>query len=124
MNLLAQNPHPIGSPINGIGPLGGTQATNNAFDTFNNILTLAVGIMTVIAAIWFLFILITGAIGIMTAGGDKGKIEENRQKLFTGIIGLVIIISALFIANLVGTVLGINILNPGGILQSIAGTIP
>lgn len=124
MRLIAQTTTNIGNPINGIGPLGGTTATNNAFDTFNNILTLAVGIITVIAAIWFLFILITGAIGIMSAGGDKGKIEANRQKLFTGIIGLVIIISALFIADLVGTILGINILNPGGILQSIAGTIP
>jgi len=124
MNLLAQNPHNIGSPINGIGPLGGPTATNNAFDTFNNVLTLAVGVITVIASIWFLFILITGALGVMSAGGDKGKIEENRQKLFTGIIGLIIIISALFIANIVGTVIGINILNPGGILESISGTIP
>jgi hypothetical protein len=116
---LAQAQTNLGQPVTGIGPLGQLPQIQDAFNQFNNILTLAVGVITVIAAIWFLFVLITGAIGIMTAGGNKGAIEENRQKIFTGIIGLIIIIAALFIADIVGTIFGINILNPGGILQTL-----
>jgi len=76
--------------------------------------------MTIIASIWFIFLFITGAIGIMTAGGDKNSLETSKKRLTNGFIGLVIIIAAIFIIRTVGFVLGVDyLLNPGGFIRSV-----
>ena len=76
--------------------------------------------MTIIAIIWFAFVLITGAIGMMGAGGDKQAMESARKRITSGLIGLVVVIAAIFILDLVGTLFGIpNILNLGELFGQI-----
>ena len=56
----------------------------------------------------------------MTAGGDKQKLETARSKITTAMIGLVIVIAAVFIIDFVGSLFGIdNILNPGELLDKL-----
>jgi len=64
--------------------------------------------MTIIAVIWAIFTLITGAIGIISSGGDKQALENARKKITTGLIGLAIVLVALFIIEIVGYLLGLN----------------
>ncbi|MCJ7805263.1 hypothetical protein MUP46_01325 [Patescibacteria group bacterium] len=102
----------------GFGPLG--NPGNNAVGVFSKFLTSAIGLMTIIAIIWFVFVLITGAIGMISAGGDKQALEGARKKISTGLIGLVIVITAIFIVDLVGTLIGIpNILNISQLFNQI-----
>lgn len=120
-NLLAVSV-PIGNPLKGIGPLGleGKDANTSTL-TFQTILSNIIGIITIIGIIWFVILVITGAIGIMTAGGDKQAIESARKKLTSGLIGLVVLIAALFIIDLVGTFLGIpGILGLSGLINQIS----
>ncbi len=88
---------------------------------FSNFLSGAIGLMTVIASIWFVFNFLIGAIGIITAGGDKAKVESARNKITTGIIGIVVVIAAIFIIQLLGSLFGLEdiILNPTELLNRI-----
>ena len=76
-----------------------------------------------IAAIWFTFSLVTGAISIISSGGDKAKVAEARARIVTALIGLVVIIAAIFIVELIGTLIGFDlILNPGEFIQALPDT--
>jgi len=76
--------------------------------------------MTFIAFIWFIFILILGAIGIMTAGGDKQALESSRKQIVNGFIGLTIVFASLFIVSFISKVLGIDdLFNIGEIINLI-----
>ena len=123
MNHLAQSQTNIGD-LRGLGPLGLESNTpGQAPAIFNQIISVTVGLMTVVAALWFIFLVISGGYTWMTAGGDKGAIENARDKIFHGVIGLVIVIVAVFLADLVGRLLGIPnyILNPGQFILDFGG---
>jgi len=108
----------------GFGKLGlqGDSAASNADTTFKNFLSSVIGIMTIVAIIWFVFLFITGAIAYMSSGGDKAAIESARKKIVNGIIGLVLVIIAIFVVRLIGYLLGVpDILNFTLLFSQIAG---
>jgi hypothetical protein len=77
--------------------------------------------MTIIAAIWFTFTFIIGAIGIIASGGDKTALEGARKKIASGLIGLVIVVAAIFIIELIGWLIGFDlILNPAEFLNQFS----
>ena len=87
---------------------------------FNTFISGAIGVMTVIAAIWFLFVLITGAISMISSGGDKTAMANAQKRITNGLIGLVVVIASVFIIELIGKIFGFNlILNPGDFIQSL-----
>lgn len=119
MNYLAQTEIRTPGIINGIGNLGTPEG--EAGSLFNNVIQSAVGLITVVAFIYFLFQLLSGALAYISAGGDKGKVEDARAKITTGIIGLVIVIAAIFIVDLIGFLLGIeSILDPGSLIEGLS----
>ncbi len=95
----------------GPGPLADPKGSTG-IEIFSNFISSIIGLMTIIAIIWFVFTFITGAIGIISSGGDKNSMESAKKKITTGIIGLVVVIAAIFIIKLIGFLLGItDILN-------------
>ena len=90
----------------GTGPLANPSGTG--IETFSNFISSVIGLMTIIAIIWFIFSFITGAIGIVASGGDKNALESAKKKITTGIIGLVVVIAAIFVIQLLGFLLGIS----------------
>jgi len=115
MNKIAKGNIPIG-PLEGPGKWGIVSAP---FSTFNNIISTIISIMTVVAAIWFIFVLISGAIGWISAGGDKASLETAKKKITNGIVGIVVVVAAVFLADILGELIGLDILNPGNILKSL-----
>lgn len=116
-NLLAQVTIAPNGGFKGIGT--GTLANPGAFAAnpetlFAKVISSAIGLISIIGIIWFVFILILGAIGIMSAGGDKQALESAKKKISTGLIGLVVVIVGLFILDLIGFLLGFGL---GGILD-------
>ncbi|PIZ46868.1 hypothetical protein COY29_05905, partial [Candidatus Woesebacteria bacterium CG_4_10_14_0_2_um_filter_39_14] len=96
----------------GFGPLGNVTSSIEAIKTLSKFISSTIGIMTIVAILWFIFVLVTGAIGIINAGGDKAALETAKKKITTGLIGLVIVIATIFIVSLVGRLIGIpDILN-------------
>ncbi len=104
----------------GFGKLGlEDQDPSGALGIFSGFISTTIGLMTIVAIIWFAFILITGAIGMMGAGGDKQAMESARKRIANGLVGLVIVIAAIFILDLVGFIFDIPALNLGELFGRI-----
>ena len=104
--------------LKGFGPLGNPEGSG--INLFSRFISTTIGLMTIVAIIWLAFVLISGALGVMGAGGDKQAMESARKRITSGLIGLVVVIAALFILDLVGTIFGIpNILNIGELFEQI-----
>ena len=107
--------------LRGFGNIGlvDKEATD-APGIFNQFFSGFIGLLTIIAFLWFIINFFVGAFEIMTSGGDKGKLEGARRRLMTGIIGIVVVIAAIFIVQLIGSIIGIpDILKPTNILPRI-----
>jgi hypothetical protein len=66
-------------------------------ETIAQIIRVALGFLGVIAVV----IILLGGFKWMTAGGNDDKVKDAKKLIFSGIIGLVIIISAFAIASFV-----------------------
>ncbi len=110
--LLAQTPMDLGT-FKGLGPLGEPIATeaDPGASAFTNFISTAIGVMTIVAFIWFIIQLFIGAIGWLASGGDKAKLQEAQKKITTSVIGLTIVISAIFLIKIIGSIFGIDFLN-------------
>lgn len=110
MKLAALQLAPDGG-FRGFGALGLEGESGSAAPSvFNKIISTTIGVMTVVAGVWFIITFITGAIQYLSSGGDKGKIESARTKIVTGVIGITIVVAGIFIAELIGRFIGINLL--------------
>lgn len=126
-NLIAQSSIPLAPPggFKGFGSLGLENIEASQADiVFTKFLSSTIGLMSIIAVIWFIFLLITGSYGYMTAGGDKAKIEKAQKTIINGVVGLAITVFAIFIVKFIGSLLGIDfILNITSMLGVITGNI-
>ena len=66
-------------------------------DTISRIINVALGLLGIVAVV----IILAGGFKWMTAGGNEEKVTEARKLIFSGIIGLAIILSAYAIARFV-----------------------
>jgi hypothetical protein len=73
-----------------------------------------VGVALSVAALAAFIFLVFGGIQWITAGGDKGKIEEARNRITNAIIGLAIVAASWAIFLLVDNFFGIGITGNGG----------
>lgn len=119
MNKLAQIP---AGELRGLGPLGlkDDPTGTSAGIRFSSFITTLIGVMTVIAIIWFIIQFMIGAVGILGSSGDKGKMAEARGKITSAVIGLVVVVAGVFFIGLVGEVLGLpSILNLPGYITCL-----
>lgn len=110
-----------GGGFQGIGKLGlvGADASQSG-DVFAGIISSTIGIITIVAVIWFTIQLLLGAVGMISSGGDKTKNEQARAKITSALTGLIVVIAGVFITNLVGTLLGFpNILDIGSLILGL-----
>lgn len=100
--LAAGITNPVLPPIIG---QGGNAAGGPALGL---IITNLISGMFIIAFVVAFIYLLTGALGWITSGGDKGNLESARNKIIHAIVGLIVVATAFAIMNLVGAFLGIN----------------
>lgn len=86
--------------------------------TLAGILSVIIGTLTVVAAIWFLFKIISGGIAILSSGGDKGKLADARSSITTGLVGLFIVIFAVIFVGFIGSLIGIDFLDIGKLITN------
>lgn len=101
-----------GTGFQGFGALGlvGKSGPDAAI-VFQNVISITIGVITVVATIWFMVQLLTGALSIIGSGGDKNKVEQAKTKISSALVGLVVVIAGIFIVDLVGSLFGFSILN-------------
>ena len=100
------------------GP-GSFQKSYMAFGGLEIIVSRLIGAITAVAGLAFLVYFILGGINWITAAGDQAKVDKAKKQLTDAAIGLVVVVVTYFVVGIVGTVLGIDILNPAAILQGI-----
>lgn len=71
-------------------------------DSINSIIQLILSFLGILAVI----IILWGGFIWMTAAGDETKVEKAKKLIISGIVGIVIILSAYIIANFVITQVG------------------
>jgi hypothetical protein len=106
----------LGNINNDVGSLGTAQS---AGDRIAQVLSGVVGFMTIAGAIWFLFQILTAGLGWISAGGDKNKLTEARERLTNAFIGLTVVVAAWAILALAGVFFGVPFTNPGAILEKV-----
>lgn len=119
--IVADIPLSPNSGFGGFGKLGleGSSA-ENAPSIFNSFISGVIGVLTIVAGLWFIFVFISGAISMISSGGDKGALESARKRIFNALIGLAVVVASIFLIELVGKILGINlILNPAQFVESV-----
>ena len=124
INLLTQ-----AKPLSGNSGIGGlsrfdpnTTNYSEAPGKISSLISIAIGGITLFAGLAFLFYFIIGALGWLTSGGDKQKLDNSRDRITTAAIGLVLVIAAYAIVGLVGSIFGLDILNLGAMFSSISTT--
>lgn len=122
MKLAAGEPINLfeGEGLRGFGPLGlEGKGIGDAPTLFASFISSAIGLMTIIAIIWFVFIFMLGAIGIITSGGDKNSNESARKKITSGVIGLVVTIFGILIVRFIGKLFGLDLLDFGEMFNAL-----
>lgn len=79
--------------------------------TAPGIISGAIGLVLVLVAVVFFFILVIGGLKWVTSGGDEKKVGAARAQITNALIGLAIVFGAWAIMSLIGTVFGIKILD-------------
>ncbi len=122
--MLNKTPFAIAIPIAPTGGLVGPGPTvpttsTGIGESLAHIVSVVIGLFTLVAGLWFLFQLILGGYSYMSAGGNKEKAQAASQKITQALTGLVIVILAIFVVNLLGYILNIDFLNIGEAIQNL-----
>lgn len=93
--------------------------TTGALSTLELIVSSILGLATVVGGLLFIYTFIQGALSWVTAGGDSGKITKARDQMIQGVIGLIILVAAYAVIGMIGTIVGITILNPAQMINNV-----
>ena len=89
-------------PKGQFGPLGDLQ--------FATIVQGLIGLILIVAALAFFFMLVWGGIRWIASGGDKANTENARNQITAALVGLVIVFAAWAIIQLIETFFSIDLL--------------
>lgn len=109
----------------GLGPIAealcGVSKGNEAEvgSRLDSLISAVIGVLTIVGALWFLFQIILAGYDWINAGGDKTRTEAAWHKITNASIGLTVVVAAWVIVGLFGKIIGVEILNPGKIIQTI-----
>lgn len=76
-----------------------------------DILSNAIGFLTIISGIFFMLYFIIGGLSWVMSGGKPDKVQKAQDTMTSAAIGLIIVAASYTIIFVVGKVLGIDILN-------------
>lgn len=103
-------------PISGPGINPGTNGTL----ALEKIVSQVIGIMTIVAVIYFAIQIIIAGYNFISSEGDEKKMEMARKTLTNGILGVVVVVVAVGLVSLIATLAGIpNILNLDTMLSNM-----
>jgi hypothetical protein len=99
----------------------GIQPTGNPTGVLETIISSIVGVLTIVAIVFFAIQIIFAGYSFISSEGDAKKMEESRKKLTEGVLGVFIVVIALGLASLIGrlTGLGNNVLDLQSLLSKL-----
>jgi hypothetical protein len=97
----------------------GSGTNEGALDNLETFLSTIIGVITVVGSVFFIVNFLLAALSWITAGGDSGKIQSARDKMVQSTIGLIVVIAGYSVVGLIGSIVGLDILNPGTVLNEL-----
>lgn len=94
--------------------IGAEISSTFGFQSIGSLFTNLWGVAFTIGALAAFLYIILGAITWITGGGEKAKVEEAKERITQGIVGLAILAVSWAVALLVQQFLGLNIFGGGG----------
>lgn len=94
----------VGPVVTGIAKTVCDLGGGNIANTISNIIVFFVMLAVIIALVYLLY----GGIKWITSGGEKTKVEESRNHIIAAIIGLIVVVLAVFILSVVLAAFGID----------------
>lgn len=137
MSVLANNPTRLGpfqppsqtdqyggDILNEVGAVAGGDIVNStqSLTTAETVLSNIIGLITTLGALFFIFYFLLGAFNWLNSGGDSGKVQKARDMMVQATIGLVVLVASYAVVGLIGTIVGLNILQPGAALETLIPT--
>jgi len=98
---------------------GVTDNDTNALTTLELFISNMLGLGTVVGSIVFIVYFLLGGISWIGAGGDTSKINKARDQMIQGALGLIVLVAMYAIIGLIGTIVGLDILNPATELMKL-----
>lgn len=98
----------------------GLETREGALNNLELFISNVVGVLTVFAAIFFIIYFLIAALTWVTSGGDSGKLQNARDRMLHGVLGLVIVVASYGIIGLVGSIIGFDLLSPAEKLLQVA----
>lgn len=109
MNILAQAPgesQKITNPA-----LGEPLQSKNGVEFFGALLPAIISLGILVGVLFFIAVMMLGAIQWMNSGGDKASIEGARNKIVNALFGLVLLFAVFAIIQVMEQFFGITILS-------------
>lgn len=79
--------------------------------TATSIISGAIGLVMLVVALVFFFMLVLGGLKWVMSGGDQKAVEAARSQITNALIGLAIVFAAWAIMRLIAIVFGVDIIN-------------
>jgi arginine exporter protein ArgO len=87
--------------------------------TLSGAITNIVTVITIFAGLGFLVWFVVGALTWITSADQAEKLNRAKNQMSAAIIGLVVVIITVPLVQVIGKILGIDILNPMAVLQTL-----
>lgn len=100
-NLIAYN-------ITGLGPTIPDNEKGGAVALLDSTLSTIIGVLTLIAFIFFVLQVIFAGYSFLSSQGDEKKIETARKRLTDGVLGITIVVVAFGLGALIARILGLG----------------
>lgn len=92
--------------------LWGSGGARLAPDSLAGLIVVMWRVLFTLGGLAVLIYMALGAVSWITSGGDKGKVEEARNKITAAIIGITVMFSIFALVNYIFPLIGFDILNP------------
>lgn len=77
---------------------------------FQKLIPSLIGLLFVGGAIFFVFMMLWGALTWIISGGDKAAIENARGRITSAVVGIILLLSTFALVKIIETFFGIDIL--------------
>ncbi len=75
------------------------------------IISTVIGVLTALAIVWFIIEFIISGLLLISSTGDQEKTAEAKKRLTQSLIGLVIVLGAIFLFTILSYLFGIDFIN-------------
>jgi len=93
-----------------VNPLLGELGQKSGIEYFQGLIPGLIGLLFVAGSIFFVFMMLWGAVTWIISGGDKAAIESARGRITSALVGIVLLLSTFALVKIIEAFFGINIL--------------